>query len=252
MLPSQLIRTGQNLYKTLPSGGAPASSPQTPALDGAAVELQSLVVEEPAQDLERSQEISGNLAVMRLSSASRNPSGDSLDGPLEQFPRPWHPVWGSQRHSFAGELPVPGSQPAPDSQLDELGTDSLLSSGPLPAPSAADAALSAAHRTPAREGVSTPPASSWPVPQPGLSWPAAAGMPAPRRTSDADDALCIICYDQPACMVLLDCGHGGPCKHCSHLLFARPPHTCPVCRRPISAVVELEKRPRVGEVVKTL
>ena len=189
---------------------------------------------------------------MRLSSASRNPSGDSSDGPLEQFPRPWHPVWGSQRHSSAEESPVSESQPALDNQVDEIETDRLLSSGPLPATSATDATLSVAQRPPAREGASSTPVSSWPVPQPGLSWPAVAGMPAPRRTSDADDALCIICYDQPACMVLLDCGHGGPCKHCSHLLFARPPHTCPVCRRPISAVVELEKRPMVGEVVMTV
>lgn len=76
---------------------------------------------------------------------------------------------------------------------------------------------------------------------------------APRRTtSEAEDALCIICYDQPACMVLLSCGHGGACKRCSQLLFARPPHACAVCRQPILAIVQLEKRPRVGEVANIL
>lgn len=73
-----------------------------------------------------------------------------------------------------------------------------------------------------------------------------------RTVSEAEDALCIICYDQPACMVLLSCGHGGTCKRCSQLLFARPPHACAVCRQPIIAIVQLEKRPRVGEVANIL
>jgi hypothetical protein len=51
-----------------------------------------------------------------------------------------------------------------------------------------------------------------------------------------DEGLCTICYDQPATCVLMECGHGGYCWRCAHLLFARPPSECPVCRQPIMQV----------------
>lgn len=68
---------------------------------------------------------------------------------------------------------------------------------------------------------------------------AAALMPA-SPGGDADDGLCTICYDQQACCVFMECGHGGYCWRCAHVLFARPPSECPVCRQPIQQVVELE------------
>jgi hypothetical protein len=40
--------------------------------------------------------------------------------------------------------------------------------------------------------------------------------------------------------VFMECGHGGYCWRCAHVLFARPPSECPVCRQPIQQVVELE------------
>jgi hypothetical protein len=57
---------------------------------------------------------------------------------------------------------------------------------------------------------------------------------------DADDGLCTICYDNEASCVFMECGHGGYCWRCAHVLFARPPSECPVCRQPIQQVVELE------------
>lgn len=47
--------------------------------------------------------------------------------------------------------------------------------------------------------------------------------------------------------VLLDCGHGGLCRRCGQLMFARPPHQCPVCRRAVSAIVHLARRPHTGD-----
>jgi hypothetical protein len=63
-----------------------------------------------------------------------------------------------------------------------------------------------------------------------------------------DDGLCTICYDRPATCVFMSCGHGGYCWRCAHVLYARPPHECPACRRQIEQVVELEDpQCRVGE-----
>lgn len=54
---------------------------------------------------------------------------------------------------------------------------------------------------------------------------------------DADDeGLCTICYDEQATCVLMECGHGGYCWRCAHVLFARPPSECPVCRQSIMQV----------------
>lgn len=68
---------------------------------------------------------------------------------------------------------------------------------------------------------------------------AAAAAAAAAGSDDGDDddeGLCTICYDQPATCVLMECGHGGYCWRCAHLLFARPPSECPVCRQPIMQV----------------
>lgn len=66
---------------------------------------------------------------------------------------------------------------------------------------------------------------------------AAAAIAAGAGSDDGDDeGLCTICYDQPATCVLMECGHGGYCWRCAHLLFARPPSECPVCRQSIMQV----------------
>lgn len=69
---------------------------------------------------------------------------------------------------------------------------------------------------------------------------AAAAAAGSEDADDEDEGLCTICYDQPATCVLMECGHGGYCWRCAHLLFARPPSECPVCRQPIMQVLELE------------
>lgn len=66
--------------------------------------------------------------------------------------------------------------------------------------------------------------------------PEAAAAAAAGDADLDDEGLCTICYDQPATCVLMECGHGGYCWRCAHLLFARPPSECPVCRQPIMQV----------------
>ncbi|KAI8466322.1 MAG: hypothetical protein J3K34DRAFT_434193 [Monoraphidium minutum] len=61
---------------------------------------------------------------------------------------------------------------------------------------------------------------------------------------DSDDGLCTICCDRPASCVFMECGHGGYCWRCAHLLYARPPNECPVCRARIELVLEVSE-PRV-------
>lgn len=275
MLPPQLIRTGQNLYKTLQAGVASAIAQVAErGGDGEAVELQSLVVEghreqpslvhELHMELPLERPVRGGYFLSARTPHRLEPSVIELQAQAPQAPERLHrsasmcPADGSvevhPRDRRPGDTERRSS--AEEWALDwppSLDTDSLLSSTPSAVSSALGTAESAAGRAETHAGVATPTASSEPLAPSGLlPWATAAGMPPPRRTtSDADDAPCIICYDQPACMVLLDCGHGGACRHCSHLLFARPPHACPVCRRPIAAVVQLEGLPRVGEVVNT-
>lgn len=63
---------------------------------------------------------------------------------------------------------------------------------------------------------------------------------------DDDEGLCTICYDQQATCVLMECGHGGYCWRCAHVLFARPPSECPACRQPIMQVSELLTHRKAG------
>lgn len=81
----------------------------------------------------------------------------------------------------------------------------------------------------------------------------AAALPPPPSAAAAaadtdDDGLCTICYDRPATCVFIRCGHGGYCWRCAHVLYARPPSECPVCRQAIDQVVELEEpHAKVGQ-----
>jgi hypothetical protein len=76
---------------------------------------------------------------------------------------------------------------------------------------------------------------------PSLDEPLPPLVNLPQRTcsNETDDGLCTICYDRPATCVLLECGHGGYCWRCAHVLYARPPNECPVCRQRIEQVVEM-------------
>jgi hypothetical protein len=65
----------------------------------------------------------------------------------------------------------------------------------------------------------------------------------------AGDDLCLICYDNRATCVLLECGHGGFCRKCAYMMFVRPPNECPTCRQRIEQVLEIEVG-RIGQPAK--
>jgi hypothetical protein len=76
-----------------------------------------------------------------------------------------------------------------------------------------------------------------PVPSPRPGAPAAAAAVPP--SNGGDDGLCTICCDRAASCVFMECGHGGYCWRCAHVLYVRPPNECPVCRARIEMVLEI-------------
>jgi Zinc finger, C3HC4 type (RING finger) len=86
---------------------------------------------------------------------------------------------------------------------------------------------------------------------PGIQPAEQAAMPASSTSCcDPEDGLCTICYDAAATCVLMDCGHGGYCWRCAHLLFVRPPGECPVCRAPVQQVLELDSAVPIGSTAR--
>lgn len=108
--------------------------------------------------------------------------------------------------------------------------------GPPPAAAASsDTSTPRAAAPAAAEAAGAPPAAG--------ATAAAAGV-----DEEDDEDLCTICYDAPPTCVLLECGHGGYCWRCAHIMFMKPPNECPVCRRRIDLVVEIsDPRSRVGQ-----
>lgn len=79
----------------------------------------------------------------------------------------------------------------------------------------------------------------------------AGGAGGARPEEEADENMCVICYEDGAGrFVFLECGHGGFCARCAHLLFVRPPNDCPTCRQRVNLVVELESVEPVGQLCK--
>eukprot|EP00798_Chlamydomonas_sp_ICE-L_P023179 gene23179-30391_t len=70
---------------------------------------------------------------------------------------------------------------------------------------------------------------------------------APAPADELGDDQCVICYDEVATCVFLDCCHGGFCRRCAYILCIRPPNECPTCRARIDQVVELETVAQIGE-----
>lgn len=46
-----------------------------------------------------------------------------------------------------------------------------------------------------------------------------------------DDRLCVVCQENPKCVVLLPCGHVCVCTECEHKLRGENEFQCPVCRQ---------------------
>lgn len=126
------------------------------------------------------------------------------------------------------------SEPAPGWRDGIAGATATAALG---AGSASPATVAAASASASAAVVSSTASADAAAPQAAASplAPAPAGS-----SSDDGDETCIVCYDRPPTCVLLECGHGGFCRKCAHILVLRPPHECPTCRRRIDQVVELE------------
>jgi hypothetical protein len=116
---------------------------------------------------------------------------------------------------------------------------------PTPAAEAAGAASAATGGTAATRHLPLPPPLSVPqqlLPSPARTPPPAACAGAGAASAAAaagDDGLCTICCDRAATCIFMECGHGGYCWRCAHLLYIRPPNECPVCRARIELVLQV-------------
>lgn len=120
----------------------------------------------------------------------------------------------------------------------------------------APAAAAGSQHAAAPAGLTRSSSQAGSLPCTAASGAAAAAIAAAAGSDDGDDeGLCTICYDQQATCVLMECGHGGYCWRCAHVLFARPPSECPVCRQPIMQVrhrLLVYERKTVVAVVRTM
>jgi hypothetical protein len=179
----------------------------------------------------------------------RPPSRMSLEGtvcvdvqlvlpPHLKAPSPAAAAAAADASSVAAKLPRSHS-PNGSSSSSSSGGRAAHSTALAP-PGAAAAAAGAGRATPAPCcSCCTPPGKPVLSTPPGTACAGAAivaAAAAAAAAADEDEGLCTICYDAPATCVLMECGHGGYCWRCAHVLFARPPSECPVCRQRIMQV----------------
>ncbi|KAJ6510398.1 hypothetical protein C8R45DRAFT_963988 [Mycena sanguinolenta] len=73
-----------------------------------------------------------------------------------------------------------------------------------------------------------------PRPQAGdLNPPSHLQSPEPRTPDPERSGLCVICQDDEAIMVTIDCGHLAMCRECSDAVMSSS-RTCPLCRTNIA------------------
>lgn len=113
-------------------------------------------------------------------------------------------------------------------------------------------ATSATHLPAASTGHGAGPAAcaSAPMPAPLPAQHGAAPLGSDRSAGSQDGDLCFICYSGPRDAVLLECGHGGLCFGCATRCMQMRFQECPICRQPISQIVQLELTERRGERAK--
>jgi hypothetical protein len=77
------------------------------------------------------------------------------------------------------------------------------------------------------------------------------GVPpaAPTSHPDAEETLCVVCFDAPKDHIIVPCGHQCVCARCAELLTKTRTPTCPVCREPIQTMkVFCSKRVELDEI----
>jgi hypothetical protein len=65
--------------------------------------------------------------------------------------------------------------------------------------------------------------------------PAAARTPHP----DAEETMCVVCFDAPKEYAIVPCGHQCVCASCAEQLTKTRTPTCPVCREPIQQTMKV-------------
>jgi hypothetical protein len=68
-----------------------------------------------------------------------------------------------------------------------------------------------------------------------LGVPPAAPAPHP----DAEETMCVVCFDAPKDHLIVPCGHQCVCAGCAEQLTKTRTPTCPVCREPIQQTVKV-------------
>jgi hypothetical protein len=59
------------------------------------------------------------------------------------------------------------------------------------------------------------------------------GVPPAAPAPQAEETLCVLCFDAPKDHIILPCGHQCVCKGCAEQLTRTRTPTCPLCRRAI-------------------
>ena len=56
---------------------------------------------------------------------------------------------------------------------------------------------------------------------------------------DAEETMCVVCFDAPKDHLIVPCGHQCVCAGCAEQLINTRTPTCPVCRAPIRETVKV-------------
>jgi hypothetical protein len=56
---------------------------------------------------------------------------------------------------------------------------------------------------------------------------------APAPHPDAEETMCVVCFDAPKDHIMVPCGHQCVCARCAEQLTKTRTPMCPVCRGPI-------------------
>jgi hypothetical protein len=68
-----------------------------------------------------------------------------------------------------------------------------------------------------------------------LGVPPAAPAPHP----DAEETMCVVCFDAPKDHAIVPCGHVCVCEACAEQLTKTRTPSCPVCREPIQQTMKV-------------
>jgi hypothetical protein len=62
---------------------------------------------------------------------------------------------------------------------------------------------------------------------------------APTSHPDAEETMCVVCFDAPKDHLIVPCGHQCVCARCAEQLTKTRTPMCPVCRGPIQQTVKV-------------